>query len=228
MQEKAKQLNLMDYIVFLGSLQNTAEIYKISDITINCSIKEGLALTSYESLSMGVPIVSSDVGGQKELITPDVGETVPLLQNEEDIYIETYNKKEIQNYVDAINKILGNLEYYKNNARTKILDNFTINKMVEKMSNIFEETYNNPKVQKIENGKNLSNNKNITKELITLNLKNDEIEYKWECSEYEKKVYGRAYSIKGMNYKKELIKEKLWNIALWRGAIKVYHIIRGK
>lgn len=228
MQEKAKQLNLMEYIVFLGSLQDTAEIYKISDITINCSIKEGLALTAYESLSMGVPVVSSDVGGQKELITPEVGEIVPLLQNEEDIYIETYNKKEIQNYVDAINKILGNLEYYKNNARTKILDNFTINKMVEKMSNIFEETYNNPKVQKIENGKNLSNNKNITKELITLNLKNDEIEYKWECSEYEKKVYGRAYSIKGMNYKKELIKEKLWNIALWRGAIKVYHIIRGK
>lgn len=228
MKDKVKQLDLMDYIVFLGSLQNTAEIYKISDITINCSIKEGLALTSYESLSMGVPVVSSDVGGQKELITPEVGEIVPLLQDEENIYLETYSKEEIQNYVDAINKVLENLDYYKNNARTKILDNFTINKMVEKMSNIFEEVCKNPSIQKIENGKSLANNKNITKELITLNLKNDEIEYKWECTEYERKVYGYAYSGKGMNYKKELLKEKLWNIALWRGAIKVYHKFRGR
>ena len=177
---------------------------------------------------MGVPVVSSDVGGQKELITPEVGEIVPLLQDEENIYLETYSKEEIQNYVDAINKVLENLDYYKNNARTKILDNFTINKMVEKMSNIFEEVCKNPSIQKIENGKSLANNKNITKELITLNLKNDEIEYKWECTEYERKVYGYAYSGKGMNYKKELLKEKLWNIALWRGAIKVYHKFRGR
>ncbi len=228
MKEKAKQLNLMDYLAFLGSLQNTAEIYKISDITINCSIKEGLALTSYESLSMGVPVVSSDVGGQKELITPEVGEIVPLLQNEEDIYLESYREEEIQNYVFSINKILNNLEYYKNNARKKILEHFTINKMIEKMSKILEETYKNPNEQKIEDGKNLSNNINLTKELITLNLKNDEVEYKWECSEYEKKAYGRAYSIKGMNYKKELLKEKLWNIALWRSVVKVYHKFRGK
>lgn len=209
-------------------MQDTAEIYKISDITINCSIKEGLALTAYESLSMGVPVVSSNVGGQKELITPEVGEIVPLLQNEEDIYLESYREEEVQNYVVSINKILNNLGYYKNNARNKILDHFTINKMIERMSKILEETYKNPNEQKIENGKNLSNNINLTKELITLNLKNDEVEYKWECSEYEKKAYGRAYSIKGMNYKKELLKEKLWNIALWRGAVKIYHKFRGR
>ena len=75
---------------------------------------------------------------------------------------------------------------------------------------------------------NYENVKDALKELITLNLKNDEVEYKWECSEYEKKAYGRAYSIKGMNYKKELLKEKLWNIALWRGAIKVYHKFIGR
>ena len=52
--------------------------------------------------------------------------------------------------------------------------------MIERMSKILEETYKNPNEQKIENGKNLSNNINLTKELITLNLKNDEVEYKWE------------------------------------------------
>ena len=226
MKEKAKELKIYDDIVFTGSLKDTAEIYAISDLTINCSLKEGLALTSYESLSMGVPVVSSDVGGQKELITNDVGEIIPLMQNEKDIYLENYNPYEINNFVLAIDKILNNLDTYKENCRKRIIDNFTINKMIEKMTNIFEESKGKPNDLKIENAKGLSRNKEITKELITINLKNDEVEYKWECLEYERKVYGRAYSKEGMNYKKELLKEKLWNIPLWRGAIKIYHKIK--
>ena len=121
---------------------------------------------------------------------------------------------------------MNNLEKYKANCRKRIINNFTINKMIEKMTNIFEETKERPNELKIENGKGLKNNRELTKELVTINLKNDEVEYKWECLEYERKVYGRAYSKEGMNYKKELLKEKLWNIPLWRGAIKIYHKIK--
>ena len=227
MKEKAKELNIYDDIIFTGALSNTAEIYAISDITINCSLKEGLALTSYESLSMGVPVVSSDVGGQKELITEEVGKIIELMQDENDIYVEEYNPKEVDSFVSAINEILNNLNSYKDNCRKRILENFTINKMLEKMNNILEETYKNPNDEKIQNGKGLKENKELTKELITINLENDEIEYKWECAEYERKVYGRAYSLEGMNYKKELLKEKLWNISLWRAFIKIIHKLRG-
>ena len=226
MKERAKELNIYDDIVFTGALSNTSEIYAISDLTINCSLKEGLALTSYESLSMGVPVVSSDVGGQKELITNDVGKTIEIMQNEEDIYLEEYDEKEINDFVLAIDEILNNLEKYKANCRKRIIENFTINKMIEKMTAIFEEIKKHPNEAKVKNGKGLSKNKELTKEIVTLNLKNDEIEYKWECTEYERKVYGRAYSIEGMNYKKELLKEKLWKIPLWRDFIKIVHKFR--
>ncbi len=63
--------------------------------------------------------------------------------------------------------------------------------------------------KKIENGYGLSNNRDITKELITANFKSDELEYKWECSEYERKVYGKNYSVFGLNSRKELLKEKI-------------------
>ena len=226
MKQKAQDLGLNEEIIFLGNITKTAEIYKISDITINCSLKEGLALTSYESLSMGVPIISSDVGGQKELVNDDVGKIVKVLQNEEEIYLEKYNEEEIQSYVDSINEILNNLEFYKSNCRKRILNNFTIKNMIQKMSIILEETVKKPNINKIENGKGLLNNINIGKELITTNLKNDEIEYKWECTEYEKATYGQAYSIKKMNYKKEILKEKLWKIPMWRGFVKVVHKIK--
>jgi len=226
MKEKAKKMNLLEDIIFLGEIKNTEEIYKISNVTVNCSLKEGLALTSYESLSMNVPIVSSDVGGQKELISKDVGEIVKLMQNEEDVYLEKYSPEEINSYVKAINKVLDNLETYKSNCRKRICENFTISKMIEKMDSIFEEIHKNPSKKKIENGYGLSNNKDITKELITANFKSDELEYKWECSEYERKVYGKNYSAFGLNSRKELLKEKLWQIPAWRFMIKIYHKIR--
>lgn len=226
MKEKAKKMNLLEDIIFLGEIKNTVEIYKISNVTVNCSLKEGLALTSYESLSMNVPIVSSDVGGQKELISKDVGEIVKLMQNEEDVYLEKYSPEEINSYVKAINKVLDNLEIYKSNCRKRICENFTISKMIEKMDSIFEETHKNPSKKKIENGYGLSNNKDITKELITANFKSDELEYKWECSEYERKVYGKNYSAFGLNSRRELLKEKLWQIPAWRFMIKIYHKIR--
>ena len=226
MKQKSKEMNLDKDIIFTGELKCTEEIYRISDLTVNCSLKEGLALTSYESLSMGVPVVSSDVGGQKELITNDVGEVISLLQDENDIYIEKYNEKEVKEFVFAINKVLDNIEKYKINCRKRIIDCFTQRNMIKKMSDILENVYLNPNQEKGKNGQGLVRNENITKEIIIQNMISDKIEYKWECNEFEKKVYGRYYSLNGMNYKKELLNERLWKIPVWRGLVKIIHKIR--
>lgn len=223
MKKKASEMEILENIKFLGNIEKTEEIYALSDATINCSIKEGLALISYESLSMGVPVISANVGGQKELITEDVGIVVTCMQDEKTIYSEDYDSNEINDYVVGIENVLNNLEKYKENCRNRILDKFTSKNMINKMTKIFENTYKNPNDEKIKNGKALSENINLTKELITMNMMNDRIEYSWECTEYEKKVYGRAYSLKGLNYKKELLKEKLWNIPMWRGFVGLVH-----
>ena len=227
MKKKASEMGILENIKFLGNIEKTEEIYAISDVTINCSIKEGLALTSYESLSMRVPVISANVGGQKELITEDVGVIVTCMQDEKAIYSEDYDLNEINDYVVGIDNVLNNLEKYKENCRNRILDKFTSKNMINKMTEIFEDTYKNPNDEKIKNGKALNENINLTKELITMNMMNDKIEYSWECTEYEKKVYGRAYSLIGLNYKKELLKEKLWNIPMWRSFVGLVHKLRG-
>lgn len=228
MKVKAKELNLDEYIQFLGNIEQTEEIYKISDLTINCSIKEGIALTSYESLSMGVPIVSSNVGGQAELIDENTGILITCWQNEKDIYKEEYNQEEVNDFTNAIVEILNNLDKYKENCRKRILDNFTLKAMIKNMSKIIEDVYKEPSNEKINNGEDLKNNINITKEFITINMMNDKIEYDWECKEYEKRVYGIAYSKEGLNYKHELIKEQLWKFTIWRKFIKIIHKMKGK
>ena len=227
MKNKAKELKLEEHICFLGNIEYTEEIYAISDLTINCSLKEGLALTSYESLSMDVPVVSSDVGGQSELIDENTGALIKCMQDEKDIYLEKYELEEIENFVSSIIKILNNLNRYKGNCRKRILEKFTISEMINNMSKVFENVYKNPNSEKIKNGEGLKNNINIVKEFITVNMMNDKIEYDWECKEYEKKIYGVAYSKEGINYKYELIKEELWKYKIWRKFVKLVHKMKG-
>lgn len=216
MKSKANSMGLKENIKFIGNVAETAPVYSASDLTINCSIKEGLALTSYESLSMGVPVISSDVGGQKELINDEVGIIVPLHQDEEDIREFKYSDEEIMEYVNGINKILDNLDEYKANCRKRVLDGFTINQMVVRMNDIIEEIYNNPSEKVIENGRGLSNNKSICKELITRYILSAEEKYLWECQEYN-----RYFGIVRYNYKFELFKEKMWRSSVYRGFVRI-------
>ena len=216
MKSKANSMGLKENIKFIGNVLDTAPVYSASDLTINCSIKEGLALTSYESLSMGVPVISSDVGGQKELINDEVGIIVPLHQDEEDIREFKYSDEEIMEYVNGINKILDNLDEYKANCRKRILDGFTINQMVVRMNDIIEEIYNNPSETVIKNGRGLSNNKSICKELITRYILSAEEKYLWECQEYN-----RYFGIVRYNYKFELFKEKMWRSSVYRGFVRI-------
>ncbi len=184
-KSKAKSLNINDVICFLGNISDTEDIYAISDLTLNCSIKEGIALTSYESLSMGVPVISSDVGGQKELINSDVGVIVPCSQDETQINDYNYSEKEIDSYVNGINQILKNLQKYKSKCRNRILNGFTIDNMVSNMEKIFETVSKNPNEKKIEKARNCD--KNIVKELITLHTISFQNEYEWLCKEFNLK-----------------------------------------
>ena len=203
-KKKAKKYNIDKNVIFLGSISNTSEIYAMSDITLNCSIKEGLALTSYESLSMGVPVVSANVGGQAELINNEVGAIVPCLQKEEEILNYKYSEEEIDNYVQAINTVFDNLDYYKSNARRVILDKFTICKMIEKMDKILTSVlldYNNQ-------NEDIEKYREIFKEIITRYYMLHAEEYDWLCKENNSILFGEVHE----SQEEEENDSKLYNL----------------
>lgn len=187
MKKKASKYRIIDNMVFLGNCTNTQEIYAISDLTLNCSIKEGVALTSYESLAMGVPVISSNVGGQSELIDDSVGKVVKCYQTEKEIKNFKYKDEEVKEYVSAIEAIVNNLEKYKSSCRNRIIEKFTINKMVSNMENIFEKVTQNPNTEKIKAGNALSNCLDLTKEYIASYLMLSDGEYKWLTDEFNRK-----------------------------------------
>ncbi len=77
MKKLAYRLGLADTCVFWGSRRDTAQLYRDADIFLLPATWEGIALTLYEAMAMGLPVVASDVGGQRELVTPEAGVLIP-------------------------------------------------------------------------------------------------------------------------------------------------------
>lgn len=127
-------------VYFAGPQTEMRPWYKLAALTLICSLKEGLSLTAYESLSMGIPVVTSDVGGQRELVDETVGRVIPLLQSEsEDDDNRNFSQQEIKLYVTAIQQVVSEAEggALKACCRERILSGFTIRRMQQRMSEEF-------------------------------------------------------------------------------------------
>ena len=121
----------------IGQADDMRKCYRDSHLTLICSLIEGLTLTAYESLSMGVPVVSSRAGGQGDLIGSDVGALLPLRQEAWDLERRVYDPEEIRDYVRAVCRILTDEELYRQlseNCRKKIENGFSLSTMVEKLT----------------------------------------------------------------------------------------------
>lgn len=108
MEAYVNKNNLQNTVIFAGRQQDMRPFYEDASLTLICSLKEGLALTAYESLAMGTPVITSDVGGQAELINETVGRVIPLHQQEDsDLDNRDFNDTEILLYENAIIELLS-------------------------------------------------------------------------------------------------------------------------
>lgn len=142
-KEKIKGYGLKKHVTFYDNQEDLRPFYKDSDVMLLCSIKEGISITTLEACSMGLPIVSSDVGGQGEVVDSTVGALLPMLQDEAaDFNARTFSEEEIQQYVDAIRTLLSDEKEMKNKSvecRKKIEEKFSTSIMIHKFENDFRE-----------------------------------------------------------------------------------------
>ena len=73
----ASDHNLQDRVHFLGYQSNVFNPLAAMDLFLFPSLKEAMGISVVEALAMGLPVVSSNVGGLPEVVTPDVGCLVP-------------------------------------------------------------------------------------------------------------------------------------------------------
>lgn len=73
LEQAVANLGLDDRVIFHGFTPDTAELIKAMDIFVLSSLHEGISIALLEAMALGVPVVATAVGGNREVITD--GET---------------------------------------------------------------------------------------------------------------------------------------------------------
>ena len=77
--EQAEQLGIADRTHFLGMRENVASLYAACDVVALTSANEGTPVSLIEALAAGTPVVSTDVGGVRDVVDADrTGLLVPF------------------------------------------------------------------------------------------------------------------------------------------------------
>ena len=106
-----------------------------SDIFFLPSQWEGIALSIYEAMACGLPIVGADVGGQRELVIPQCG--VLITRSDE--------KTEVEHYAEVLAELLKNPQHSMQMGkagRMLVLKNFQLDQMGEQMIVLFKQASN--------------------------------------------------------------------------------------
>jgi L-malate glycosyltransferase len=76
---ETEQLGIEDCVHFLGSRNDVLEIVPHLDLVVSASLWEGLPAAILEAMTMGVPVVATDVSGSREVVqTGTTGILVPV------------------------------------------------------------------------------------------------------------------------------------------------------
>lgn len=138
--------NLTKNVIWVDFQDDIRPFYRDADLTLICSLVEGISLSAYESCAMMTPVITSDVGGQRELIDNNIGVILPFCQEKHDINTQKYANDEIMQYVGAIFKLLTILtsNYYQHMcmlARENVKNNFPQNSIVKSIDSILKSCF---------------------------------------------------------------------------------------
>lgn len=127
--EKACELGVEDHIEFLGGRDDIPEILSRHNLFVMSSYDEGLPIAAIEAIRGNLPVILTDVGGDKELVNGNG-------------YLINPNLQEL---VDAVLKFAKSVEEQKRMSiasRSLFESSFSLEKMVEGYCNIVKDLCN--------------------------------------------------------------------------------------
>ena len=122
-----ESLNPIGMFVFMGSQNNVRDYLEISDCFMLCSDAASFSIATLEAMAMGLPIISSDVGGQSEMIKTNVN----------GFLFEKGNVNELSKCIELIATQTFESKIFGKNSKKILLNNFTEEKMFEKYEKLF-------------------------------------------------------------------------------------------
>lgn len=124
LKKKVQAYQLEDYVHFLGYQRNPYQYLSHMKVLLSMSKQEGFPGVYVEALSLGVPFVSTEVGGAEEL--SQEGRFGKIVESNQEA------AQEIENYMTAASS-------FDANEASKFIQQFTIAKQIEQVEKLIEE-----------------------------------------------------------------------------------------
>lgn len=120
------ELKLEDNFILAGYHAKPHALFAEGDISILTSISEGFPYTVIESMSCGIPVVATDVGGVTEALDENCGFICKPKDHEEigRRVVELLQNEELRKQMGA-------------NARRRVVENFTIGKFIAEYEDVY-------------------------------------------------------------------------------------------
>ena len=124
LKKKVQEYQLEDYVHFLWYQRNPYQYLFHTKVLLSMSKQEGFPGVYVEALSLGVPFVSTEVGGAEEL--SQEGRFGKIVESNQEA------AQEIENYMTAASN-------FDANEASKFIQQFTIAKQIEQVEKLIEE-----------------------------------------------------------------------------------------
>jgi glycosyltransferase involved in cell wall biosynthesis len=132
-------LDLNGTVIFTGLQRDIPRFFKLIDITVMPSSYEGFPITALESMASGVPVVAFDVGGMNELI----------LNNKNGFLVRPGDLKDLVHKIELFVHDKNLREQMGRFAISYVKEKFTVDTMVNKTEEIYEDLLKNSYLTKI-------------------------------------------------------------------------------
>ena len=124
LKKRVKEYQLEDYVHFLGYQKNPYQYLSKMQVLLSMSKQEGFPGVYVEALSLGVPFVSTEVGGAEEL--SQEGRFGKIIKSNQEA------AQAIDNYMTAASS-------FNVNEASQFIQQFTIAKQIEQVEKLIEE-----------------------------------------------------------------------------------------
>ena len=124
----ADELGVSDTVKFTGFMSDTAPVLGVSNVAVNCSWgTEASSLAIAEAMSIGIPTVASDFGGNPSVIDDGVNGLL-------------YEKKNEKALADKVMKVYRDTELYRTlceGAKKVFFEKFTSGVMTRRLEELY-------------------------------------------------------------------------------------------
>lgn len=135
-----EELNLGDVIQNLGFVKDTRSLIGSLDVLVLSSVTEACPIVVLEAMSVGVPVVGTNVGGVKELLEPDSS-------NPSGIVVASRDVDAIANAVITLSQAPERRKKMGLAGREAVSHHFSLEKCVERHIRLYRALYNDDNQQ---------------------------------------------------------------------------------